>query len=176
MKIIPTTLADVKLIEPDIFPDDRGHFFESYNQEKFIASGISDTFIQDNVSLSKKGVLRGLHFQSEPHAQAKLVGVIAGEVFDVAVDMRPESPTYKQWVGVTLSSENHQMLYIPKGFAHGFYVLSDEARFFYKCSGYYNKEASSGLIWNDPTIGVQWPVPSGENPILSEQDSRLPSV
>jgi dTDP-4-dehydrorhamnose 3,5-epimerase len=176
MLAIPTDIPDVKIIEPSIFPDDRGRFFESYNQEKFSTLGITDIFLQDNVSISKKGVLRGLHFQNSPYAQAKLVSVLHGEVFDVAVDIRPESATYKKWVGATLSGENHRMLYIPQGFAHGFYVLSQEARFTYKCSGYYNKEASSGIIWNDPTLAISWPIPAGESPILSAQDAALPGV
>lgn len=176
MQVTSTDIPDVKIIEPDLFPDDRGHFFESYNQEKFAAVGITDLFIQDNVSISKQGVLRGLHFQKAPYAQAKLVSVLHGEVFDVAVDIRPESATYKKWVGVTLSGDNHKMLYIPTGFAHGFYVVSPEARFFYKCAGYYNKESSSGIIWNDPSLAVSWPIPAGQSPILSAQDATLPGV
>ncbi|MEP7166841.1 MAG: dTDP-4-dehydrorhamnose 3,5-epimerase [Candidatus Woesebacteria bacterium] len=176
MKITPTKIPDVKIIEPDTFPDERGLFFESYNQEKFVAAGITENFNQDNISISKKRVLRGLHFQKPPYAQAKLVSVVVGEVFDVAVDLRTDSSTYKQWVGVTLSGDNHLMLFVPKGFAHGFYVLSEEARFVYKCAGFYNKESSSGIMWNDPTIGVQWPIPAGESPILSTQDASLPRV
>lgn len=169
-----TTLPGVFLFKPEVFPDDRGAFFESYNRQVLEELGIKDEFIQDSVSVSKKNVLRGLHYQKEPFAQAKLVSVMAGEVYDVAVDIRPGSPTYGKWFGVRLSGEDHTMMYIPKGFAHGFYVLSDEARFFYKLAGsFYNKEASSGIVWNDPSLGIQWPLASKE-PLLSAQDRNLP--
>lgn len=174
MHATPTAIPDVLVVTPDLFPDERGMFFESFNQDKIKGLGIQDTFIQDNVSISKKGVLRGLHFQTGEYAQGKLVSVIAGEVFDVAVDIRPSSVTYGKWVGVTLSGENHTMLYIPRGFAHGFVVISEEARFFYKVSGsYYVRDASSGIIWNDPTLAIDWPL-SGTVPILSPQDASLP--
>ncbi len=171
-----TTLPGVFLIKPDIFPDSRGIFFESYNRQKFVEIGINDEFIQDSVSISKKNVLRGLHFQKDAFAQAKLVSVISGEVFDVAVDLVPGSSTYGKWFGTKLSGDDHMMMYVPKGFAHGFYVLSDEARFLYKLSGsFYNKEASSGIIWNDPKLGIAWPLSEAE-PIVSEQDLALPSL
>jgi dTDP-4-dehydrorhamnose 3,5-epimerase len=174
MQIESTSLFDVKIITPDIFPDDRGQVFEAYNQTTFTALGINDAFLQDTVSISKQGVLRGLHFQTDPFAQAKLVSVIKGEVFDVAVDLRSDSPDFGKWVGVTLNDQNHRMLYVPKGFAHGFYVLSEEARFFYKMSGAnYNKSAASGVIWNDPEINVAWPLIPGKAPILSAQDQGL---
>ncbi len=170
----PTSLRDVFLIKPQIFPDDRGRFLESYNQQALSQLGINDTFIQDSLSISKQGVLRGLHFQKEPFSQAKLVSVIAGQVFDVAVDLRPSSPTLGKWFGTILSGDDHTMMYIPKGFAHGFYVLSSEARFFYKISGnLYNKEASGGIVWNDPQLNIAWPL-SGNEPILSVQDRSLP--
>lgn len=175
MTTTPTTIPDVLLIQPEVFSDERGAFFESYNQEKFAQAGITDTFIQDNVSTSKQGVLRGLHFQSAPYSQGKLVSVAVGEVFDVAVDIRKGSPTYGKWFGAILSAQNHTMLFVPAGLAHGFYVLSEIAQFTYKISGsLYNKEASTGIIWNDPTIAVDWPLLPGTTPILSAQDSALP--
>lgn len=170
-----TTLPDVFLIQPDLFPDERGTFFESYNRQTFKNLGINDDFIQDSVSISKKGVLRGLHFQKPPYSQAKLVSVITGEVFDVAVDVRPNSQSYGKWFGTKLSGENHTMMYVPEGFAHGFYVLSTEVRFLYKISGsFYNKEASTGIIWNDPTLNISWPLDG--QPLLSQQDQALPHL
>jgi dTDP-4-dehydrorhamnose 3,5-epimerase len=174
MTCIPTTIPEVLLITPDVFPDARGAFFESFNQAKMQALGIQDSFIQDNVSINTKGVLRGLHFQTGDFAQSKLVTVICGEVFDVAVDCRKDSPTYGKWVSAILSEENHQMLYIPKGFAHGFYALKD-TRFLYKVGGsYYNKEASSGVLWNDPQLSINWPLVDAAPPVLSPQDQGLP--
>lgn len=174
MYTTPTAIPDVLLLTPDIFPDDRGSFFESYNQEKFRALGIGDAFIQDNISISKAMVLRGLHYQAEPHMQGKLVSVLRGEVLDVAVDIRLGSPTYGKWVSAVLSEENHQMLYIPSGFAHGFFVRRD-AIFSYKVSGaYYVKEAATGIIWNDPTLAIDWGFESSVTPILSAQDQALP--
>lgn len=174
MTITPTDIPDVLLLTPDIFPDERGAFFESYNQEKIQGLGILDSFIQDNISINKKGVLRGLHFQTGEFAQSKLVSVISGEVFDVAVDARPNSPTYGKWVSATLSDQNHQMLYIPKGFAHGFYALKDSI-FLYKVAGaYYKKESASGILWNDPTLSIHWPLVDAAPPILSTQDQALP--
>jgi dTDP-4-dehydrorhamnose 3,5-epimerase len=170
----PTSLPDVLHLIPDSFPDDRGTFLENYNQQTYEKFGIVDHFVQDNISISKKNVLRGLHFQKSPYEQAKLVSVVSGSVFDVAVDIRPESPTFGKWVGVTLTDSQHNMLYIPKGFAHGFYVLSDEARFSYKCSNFYNKDASTGIRYDDPTLHIEWPL-EGKTPILSEQDLSLPS-
>lgn len=175
MRVEPTAIPDVLQVYPDSFPDNRGEFLESWNRAVFATHGITDDFIQDSLSVSKKGVLRGLHFQTGEYAQGKLVSVIYGSVFDVAVDIRRDSSTYGKWVGVTLTDTEHNMLYIPKGFAHGFYVLSEEARFSYKLSGgSYNKEASSGIIWNDPTLGITWPL-TGE-PILSTQDAQLPNL
>lgn len=177
MTTTPTTIPDVFLIQPDVFSDERGSFFESYNRDKFAQAGITDTFIQDNVSTSKQGVLRGLHFQAAPYSQGKLVSVAVGEVFDVAVDIRMGSPTYGKWFGVKLSAENHTMLFVPAGLAHGFYVLSETAQFTYKISGnLYNKESSTGIIWNDPTIRVDWPLLPGTTPILSAQDAALPPL
>lgn len=172
MEIRPTKIPEVIEIIPSLFSDDRGSFLEQYNNEQYTSAGILPTFVQDNLSVSKKGVLRGLHFQSAPHAQDKLVTVISGTVFDVAVDLRPESSTYKQWVSVILDQDSHNQLFIPKGFGHGFYVLSTEARFFYKCSALYNKQASSGVRWDDPKLAIDWPIEG--TPILSNQDLELP--
>jgi dTDP-4-dehydrorhamnose 3,5-epimerase len=171
----PTTLLDVFLIQPDVFPDDRGLFFESYNKNSFLSLGINDDFVQDSVSFSKRHVLRGLHFQKEPYAQAKLVSVLKGEVFDVAVDIRKDSKNYGKWFGTKLTEKDHTMMYIPAGFAHGFLSLSDETVFMYKISGsVYNKESASGIAWNDPTLKIEWPLPAGTQPILSTQDMALP--
>lgn len=169
----PLEISDVLHLQPEIYNDNRGSFFECYNQKRFQECGILDTFVQDNISISKRHVLRGLHFQYPPHEQGKLVGVVVGEVFDVAVDIRPHSPTFGKWVGKILSDKEHNMLYIPKGFAHGFYVLSDQAHFAYKISGtVYNKEANGGIRYDDPDIGIQWPFTG--TPILSQQDTSLP--
>lgn len=174
MQAIPTAIPDVIELKPAVFPDNRGEFLESYNRETLASVGIQADFIQDSLSVSKGNVLRGLHFQTAPFAQTKLVSVIAGQVFDVAVDLRPQSTTYGKWVSVVLSAAEHNMLYIPAGFAHGFYVMSEEARFFYKIAGaYYHKEAASGIVWNDPTLNVAWPL-NGQAPIISEQDQNLP--
>lgn len=174
MQSQPTSLQGLSLIKPTIFPDDRGYFLESYNKEELHKLGIGDEFIQDNLSTNKKGVLRGLHFQKEPYAQAKLVSVVQGSVYDVAVDLRNGSPTYGKWFGVLLSAKDHTMMYIPKGFAHGFYVLEDNTRFIYKVSGsFYNKAASTGILWNDPGLGITWPL-DGNEPMLSVQDRSLP--
>ena len=175
MNVTPTALPDVLLIALDIYPDDRGAFFESYNREKMAKLGVHDDFIQDSTSISKRNVLRGLHYQRDPYFQGKLVSVVRGEVFDVAVDVRSGSASYGKWTGVVLSEENHQMLYIPKGFAHGFYVRRD-AVFCYKLSGaYYVKESATGIIWNDPTLAIDWGIPDGVSPIRSAQDQALPS-
>lgn len=153
---ITTEIPGVIVIEPTVFGDSRGYFMETYQKEEFAAAGIVGPFVQDNQSKSTKGVLRGLHFQKE-HTQGKLVHVISGEVFDVAVDCRPRSATFGKWVGVTLSAENKKQLYIPEGFAHGFLVLSDEAEFTYKCTDYYTPSAEGGVQWNDPDIAIEWP-------------------
>jgi len=166
MKRIETGLSGVCLIDPDLFADARGFFFESYHEEKFKAFGISDYFVQDNHSKSVKGTLRGLHYQLQ-YPQAKLCRVIAGEAFDVAVDVRSGSPTFGKWVGEILSAENKRQIYIPKGFAHGFLVLSETAEFLYKCDGFYHPEDEQGVAWDDPTIGIAWNI---QHPILSKKD------
>lgn len=163
-------IPDVILIEPKVHRDPRGFFVETYKKSEFIENGIKDDFIQDNLSHSTKGALRGLHYQKPPKAQAKLVMVLKGEVFDVAVDIRKSSPTYGQWVGLTLSEKKTQMLYIPVGFAHGFCVLSEEADFVYKVSDEYSPELDSGIFWNDPDIGIHWPI---SDPIISSKDTKL---
>lgn len=169
MKIIDTKLFGVKVIEPQAFGDNRGFFFESFQAEKYIEAGIADSFVQDNISRSAKGVLRGLHYQ-KPFTQGKLVTVISGHVFDVAVDVRKNSPTFGEWVGVELSDENHCQLWIPGGFAHGFCVLSETANFHYKCTDYYHPEAEHGIIWNDPDINIDWPLDMPPN--LSAKDAK----
>jgi dTDP-4-dehydrorhamnose 3,5-epimerase len=159
MKVIETDIPDVKIIEPDVFGDERGFFMETWQQKKFEeeVSKKSTIFVQDNHSKSKKGTLRGLHYQIE-NTQGKLVRVISGEVFDVAVDIRGGSPTFGKWVGVYLSAQNKRQLWIPEGFAHGFYVTCDEAEFVYKCTDYYNPSAEQSILWNDTSIGVDWPI------------------
>jgi len=166
-------ISDVILIEPEVFSDERGFFMETYKYSEFSAFGVKEYFLQDNHSRSVKGVLRGLHYQNPPKAQGKLVRVVLGEVFDVAVDIRKGSPTYGKWVGTILSSENKKMLYIPPGFAHGFCVLSDVAEVLYKVTEEYAPECEAGIIWNDPEIGIQWPIKS---PILSPKDARWPPL
>ena len=153
---IQTDIDGVLIIEPSVFGDSRGYFMETFQAEEYAAAGIKGPFVQDNQSKSTKGVLRGLHFQKE-HTQGKLVRILSGEVYDVAVDCRPNSKTFGKWVGVTLSAENKKQLYIPEGFAHGFLVLSEEAEFTYKCTDYYDHAAEGGVIWNDPDIGIEWP-------------------
>jgi len=171
MIAIPTdTLPEVKLIKPAVFGDDRGFFLETYSHEKFTKMGIPELFVQDNHSRSCKGTLRGLHLQTPPMAQAKLVRVIKGAIFDVAVDVRPHSPTYKQWVGVELSENNKDMLYIPGDFAHGFYVLSDEVEVVYKCTNPYNPQLERTILWNDPSIGIKWPDQHKTHLLLSNRD------
>ena len=167
MKFIPTSIPDVKIIEPTVFGDHRGYFYESYRKDRFAENGIVFDFVQDNQSLSKKGILRGLHFQKPPFAQGKLVRVIAGSVLDVAVDIRKDSKTYGQHVSVKLSAENHRMLWVPPGFAHGFLTLEDHTIFSYKCTAYYNKESEDAVRWNSPALHIDWGV---DHPILSEKD------
>jgi len=176
-KIIETSIEGLYIIEPTVFGDNRGFFMESYNKREFEKIGLDMNFVQDNHSRSKKGVLRGLHFQRK-HPQGKLVRVIRGKVFDVAVDLRKGSPTFGKWYGIILSDENHLMFYIPEGFAHGFLVLSEEADFFYKCTDFYYPEYDAGIIWNDPDIGIKWPFEEYgiKEPILSEKDSKLPRL
>lgn len=176
MKIISTSIPEVIIIEPDVFGDERGFFFESFNQKKFDeAVGRPVQFVQDNHSKSVKGVLRGLHYQLPPFAQGKLVRVIQGEVFDVAVDIRKDSPTFGQWVGEILSAENKKQLWIPEGFAHGFLTLSNTAEFLYKTTNYYNKESERAIIWNDDTLSIDWPSLENLKPKLSEKDQASPS-
>lgn len=161
-------------IQPTVFGDARGYFMETYNYEDFKAAGLDMVFVQDNQSSSTKGVLRGLHFQRE-HTQGKLVRVVSGEVFDVAVDIRKGSKTFGKWFGVTLSAEKKNMFYIPEGFAHGFYVLSDTAEFTYKCTDFYDPSSEGGIKWDDPTIAVDWPIPEGVTPNISEKDAKHPA-
>ncbi|GAA4761600.1 MULTISPECIES: dTDP-4-dehydrorhamnose 3,5-epimerase [Flavobacterium] len=176
MNFIETNLKGCFILEPKVFHDDRGYFMESFNQNTF-EKGIGQKvqFVQDNQSYSSKGVLRGLHYQCGEHAQAKLVRVLEGEVLDVAVDLRPESETYGQSYSILLSAENKKQFYIPRGFAHGFIVLSEKATFFYKCDNLYNKESEGGLIYNDPTIAINWGM-SEEDLIISEKDKVLPTI
>lgn len=166
MKMTPTALPDVLLIEPKVFGDERGYFFESWQQQRYQELGLDLGFVQDNVSFSQKNILRGLHIQ-HPYSQGKLVYVLQGEVFDVAVDVRRGSPHFGRWVGFTLSAENHHQLYIPPGFAHGFCVTSDTALFAYKCTDLYHPETELSIAWDDPDIGIAWPV---DRPNLSKKD------
>ncbi|WP_050504430.1 dTDP-4-dehydrorhamnose 3,5-epimerase [Aeromonas media] len=172
MKIIDTDILEVKIIEPEIYADERGFFMETWNQRRFetLVTGKKTRFVQDNHSKSKKGILRGLHFQAE-NIQGKLVRVVSGEVFDVAVDIRKDSSTFGHWVGVYLSSSNKRQLWVPEGFAHGFYVTSDEAEFVYKCTNYYNPGAEKSIRWDDDFLQVNWPI-SEVGPILSEKDKN----
>ena len=164
-------IEGLKVITPKVFGDARGYFMETYNENDFVAAGIDVKFVQDNQSASSKGVLRGLHFQ-KTHPQDKLVRCINGEVFDVAVDLRKGSKTFGKWHGVLLSAENKKQFFIPKGFAHGFLVISDYAEFAYKCSDFYHPEDEGGLLWNDPEIGVEWPIPEGVELNLSDRDTK----
>ncbi|WP_445777206.1 dTDP-4-dehydrorhamnose 3,5-epimerase [Shewanella sp.] len=175
MKVIDTSIADVKIIEPTVFGDERGFFMETWSQQKFEeqVTGKKTNFVQDNHSKSKQGILRGLHYQ-RINTQGKLVRVVSGEVFDVAVDIRKGSPTFGQWVGVYLSAENKRQLWVPEGFAHGFYVTSEEAEFVYKCTNYYNPESEVSIAWNDTDIGIEWPFTI--KPILSEKDNNAMSL
>ena len=166
-----TTIDGVYIIEPTVFGDNRGYFMETYSKKDFEEIGLNYDFVQDNQSKSKKGVLRGLHFQKE-NTQAKLVRCIKGEVFDVAVDLREGSRTYGKWFGVLLSEENKKQFFIPKNFAHGFLVLSDYAEFCYKCTDFYHPNDEGGLLWSDPDIGVEWPIPEGMELTLSDKDTK----
>lgn len=172
MKVIETNLPGVVIIEPRIFGDARGFFQETWRQEKYEAIGIKETFVQDNLSFSTRGVLRGLHYQ-KPNTQGKLVSVIQGEVFDVAVDIRIGSPTFGKWTGVILSGDNHRQLWVPPGFAHGFCVLSDTTYFTYKCTDIYAPSAEGGIAWDDPDIGIAWPT---KEVVLSEKDKIYPRL
>lgn len=176
MNIIHTKLEGCFIIEPKIIRDERGYFMESYNEkllQEVVGSKIQ--FVQDNQSFSSKGVLRGLHYQTGEHAQAKLVRVIQGEVLDVVVDIRPESPTYGQHVSVMLSGDNQRQFFVPRGFAHGFVVTSDDTIFFYKCDNFYNRESEGGIYFDDPTLGIDWQIPASEL-IISEKDQKLPTL
>jgi len=166
-----TSIPEVQIIEPRKFPDERGFFMETYKYSEFSAHGIEERFLQDNHSFSEKGILRGLHFQRDPYAQGKLVKVINGVVWDVAVDLRPASSTYKQWVGIKLDGEKGNMFYIPPGFAHGFVVLSETAHFLYKCTNEYNPQADGGVRWDDPELNIDWPL---QDVSVSAKDEALP--
>lgn len=169
----PQRISEVILVEPKVFGDDRGFFKEMYKQADFVAHGVALSFVQDNYSRSQYGVLRGLHYQKEPYAQGKLVTAVFGEIFDVAVDIRQGSPTYGQWIGVRLSADNHRSLYVPPGFAHGFCVLSERADVLYKVTAPYAPEADRGIRWDDPEIGVEWPI---TDPVLSSKDVAHPPL
>ena len=171
MELIKTSIDGLLIIKPDVFKDDRGYFYESYNKERFAKVGLNIDFVQDNESKSCKGVLRGLHFQKPPFAQGKLVRVIKGSVMDVAVDLRKDSPTYGKWESVVLTEENKLQFWIPEGFAHGFVALEDDTIFNYKCTNVYNKESEGSILWNDPDININWNI---DNPILSEKDKISP--
>ncbi|MDI9332854.1 MAG: dTDP-4-dehydrorhamnose 3,5-epimerase [Cytophagales bacterium] len=175
MQVIQTPIADLLILEPKVFGDERGFFYESFNQAAFnTATNTNHHFVQDNHSQSSKGVLRGLHYQTAPHAQGKLVRVVQGEVWDVAVDIRTGSPTRGQWYGVLLSAENKRQLWVPPGFAHGFVTLSDTAEFLYKTTEFYNPAHEQCILWNDPRLGINWQLDklSGNNPILSKKDLK----
>ena len=172
MNVIETDLPGVLIVEPKVFGDERGFFMESYNAGRYGEAGLPDRFVQDNLSFSRRGVLRGLHFQN-PQPQGKLVSVLQGEVFDVAVDIRVGSPTFGRWTGVSLSAENKRQFYVPPDFAHGFVVTSDVALFYYKCTDYYAPHAEGSVLWDDPEIGIEWPI---EAPTLSEKDRAAPTL
>jgi dTDP-4-dehydrorhamnose 3,5-epimerase len=167
MEIIKTPLEGLLIIKPDVFEDDRGYFFESFNHGRFLNRGLDLKFLQDNESKSKKGVLRGLHFQAPPFAQGKLVRVMQGSVLDVAVDIRKYSPTYGKWESIILSGQNKWMYWIPEGFAHGFATLEDDSIFFYKCTNIYNKASEGSILWNDPDLNINWGI---QYPVISDKD------
>ncbi|MCI8725558.1 MAG: dTDP-4-dehydrorhamnose 3,5-epimerase [Hungatella sp.] len=171
IKVTSCGMEGLYVIEPTVFYDERGYFVETYNQNDFKAEGLDMVFVQDNQSMSSRGVLRGLHYQKQ-YPQGKLVRVVRGTVFDVAVDLRASSETYGKWFGVELSAENKKQFYIPQGFAHGFLVLSDVAEFAYKCTDFYHPGDEGGLIWNDPDIGVEWPIEEGMQLLISEKDQK----
>lgn len=179
IKVIKTAIPDLVLIEPTVFGDQRGFFMETYHKQEFFENGLTMEFVQDNHSKSKKGVLRGLHFQTR-HAQGKLVRVIRGSVWDVAVDLREGSPTFGHWEGVLLSAKNKKMFYVPQGFAHGFLTLEDETEFLYKCTDYYHPEYEAGIRYDDPELGIAWPLAEygigPEQILLSEKDGKLPTL
>lgn len=171
MKVIATRIPEVKIIEPAVFGDARGFFMETHNSRKFAELGLDLNFVQDNHSRSRQGILRGLHYQMQ-QTQGKLVRVTSGKVFDVAVDVRRSSPTFGQWVGVELSDENHRMLWVPEGFAHGFYVMSESADFLYKCTNLYAPEHEACIRWDDPTLAIEWPLVDGQAPLVSDKDAQ----
>ena len=168
-----SNIPQVIIITPRVFKDNRGLFFESYKYSEFASNGISENFVQDNISKSSRDVLRGLHYQIAPYAQGKLIRCVTGAIFDVAVDVRKSSATFGKWISVELTAVNQKMIYIPPGFAHGFYTLSDEAEVIYKVTAEYNPQSERGIIWNDKNIGIAWP---GENPLLSEKDALLKGI
>jgi len=174
MQVLQTKIPGLLIIEPDVFADRRGFFFESYSLQKYQSHGIENTFVQDNVSSSVRGVVRGLHYQLAPYSQAKLIQVLKGKVLDVAVDLRQNSPTFGEHVSIELSEENHRQFLVPPGFAHGFSVLSGEVIFSYKCDNYYNKETERGISYNDPDLNIDWQIPEKEI-IVSPKDQALPS-
>jgi len=171
LRFIQTKIAGLVIIEPAVFSDSRGYFMESYQKRIFLDNGIDADFVQENISFSRKGTLRGLHFQRSPHSQGKLVRVTLGCVYDVAVDLRAQSATFGRFFGLELSEENHRALYIPPGFAHGFAALTDDVRLMYKCTAEYNPQADAGIRWDDPEIAITWPL---DHPIVSEKDAKLP--
>lgn len=175
MQIIETPIKDLYIIEPKVFEDSRGYFYESYNKAGFEKNGINITFNQDNQSKSSYGVIRGLHYQNNPHAQTKLIRAIEGVIYDVAVDIRKNSPSYGKWFGVELSAENKKQLLIPHGFAHGFSVLSETAAVMYKCDNFYAPDAEGGIIYNDPTLNINWKIPK-DKAIVSDKDMLLPTI
>ncbi len=172
MKFLPTALPEVVLVEPDVYGDDRGFFLETYQKQKYGGAGLPGEFVQDNHSFSIRGTLRGLHAQLR-NPQGKLIRVVLGEIFDVAVDIRPDSPTFGRWVGEVLSGENHRQLWVPPGFAHGFCVTSESAHVLYKCTTLYDKDDEIAILWNDPEIGISWPT---ETPLLSPRDLAAPKL
>ncbi|MBO6117621.1 MAG: dTDP-4-dehydrorhamnose 3,5-epimerase [Bacteroidales bacterium] len=169
MEVKDTFIEGLKVITPDVFHDNRGYFYESYNRKRFFDAGLTMNFVQDNESMSTKGVLRGLHFQNPPYSQGKLIRVIKGEVLDVAVDLRKNSPTYGQHYKLLINEDNKLMFYIPQGFAHGFLTMKDNTVFSYKCTDFYNKESESGIIWNDPLLNIDWNI---KDPVISEKDKH----
>jgi dTDP-4-dehydrorhamnose 3,5-epimerase len=174
MPFIKTSIAGLLIFEPKVFEDNRGYFFESYSEKAFKEEGIDVDFVQDNQSRSAYGVIRGLHYQMNPHAQTKLVRVLSGTIFDIAVDMRKGSPTFGQSFGIELSAENKKQLLVPQGFAHGFSVLSETAEILYKCDAFYNKASEAGIIYNDPFLNIDWKIPA-EEAIVSDKDQQLPT-
>ncbi|MCH2133843.1 MAG: dTDP-4-dehydrorhamnose 3,5-epimerase [Phycisphaerales bacterium] len=171
MNVIPTAIPDIKIIEPQVFGDHRGYFIETWNRDRFHEHGIDSEFVQDNFSFSKRGTLRGLHYQVK-NTQGKLMRVVQGEIYDVCVDLRRSSDTFGHWVGVTLSAENHRSLWVPPGFAHGFFVTSDVAAFEYKCTDFYAKDHERTLLWNDPALNIEWPILDGIEPLITEKDRQ----